>query len=75
METPKYSSGLASLFSTVAREITKPRYVTHYDFANSRWNVFKRIGLREDYVCYFDLLTQAQTYCDEQNGVNDAAAR
>lgn len=71
----RYKTGLAGLFSMVAREVSESasvRYVIHRDHANNRWNVYKKTGLFEDYVDSFDELDDAQDFCDINNGVLDA---
>lgn len=73
----EYKTGLASLFSTVARDVSQSatasvRFVLHRDHAGDGWNVFKKIGLYEDFVKQFGELGDAQDFCDINNGVADA---
>lgn len=48
------------------------RYVLHRDIAESKWNVFRRVGFYEDFVKGFDELADAQDFCDINNGVAEA---
>jgi hypothetical protein len=48
------------------------RYVLHRDIAEKKWNVLKRVGLYEDFVQSFDELSDAQDFCDINNGVAEA---
>lgn len=66
MET-KYQTGLASLFTTIAR--VERRYVYHYDVPNSRWNVFEVVDGRENYKGFFVELQNARDFCAINNGV------
>ena len=43
-------------------------YKTHYDLQNNQWSVFKCDGGREEYICSYANLEDAQDYCDMQNG-------
>lgn len=68
-------TGLVGLLSTVVQDISKSasvRYVMHRDHASGGWNVFKKVGLFEDYVASFDELGEAQDFCDMNNGVTEA---
>lgn len=46
-------------------------YVIHRDIPNNTWNVYKRIGIYEDFEKSFpaDQLSAAQDYCNKKNGV------
>lgn len=48
------------------------RYVLHMDHTDGGWNVFKKIGLLEDFVKHFTELSAAQDFCDINNGVETA---
>lgn len=64
----QYQSGLASLFSAVARAKPVERsYVYHMDHANDRWNVFEVVNGRESYLCHYALLADAQDFCRINN--------
>lgn len=58
-----YQTGLASLFSTHARNV--PKYKIHRDHANNKWNVFRVENGVESFVCSFDELLGAQAYISE----------
>lgn len=60
-------SGPASIFATIAREAH--RYVYHRDFPSDRWNVFRVVNGREEYVCSFERVEDARKYCAEMNNV------
>jgi hypothetical protein len=64
----EYKVGLGSLFSMAAREASV-RYVIHRDFSENKWNVFKKVGLGEEFIDWFDELGDAQDFCDMNNGV------
>ncbi|APU89262.1 MAG: hypothetical protein DPW18_20395 [Chloroflexi bacterium] len=55
-----YQSGLASLFSTYARQ--NPAYKIHKDRPNNKWNVFRLECGRENFVRAFDDLAEAQAF-------------
>lgn len=55
---------------TITNKSQSVRYVLHRDVANNRWNVFKKTGLYEEYETFFDELKDAQTYCDQKNGIS-----
>ncbi len=67
----EYKVGLGCLFSLAAREASK-RFVMHWDNANQCWNVFQKVGLFEDFIQSFEKLSDAQDFCDINNGVADA---
>lgn len=61
----QYQSGLASIFSTHARQ--NPAYKIHRDIPGNKWNVFRFDGGRECFVRAFDDLAEAQAYCASVN--------
>jgi hypothetical protein len=65
MDGTQYKSGLASLFSAVAR--VERRYVYHMDIAHDRWNVFEVVNGQENYLCNYVLLADAQDFCRINN--------
>lgn len=65
-----YKSGLASLFTAIAR--VDRRYVYHKDWANSRWNVFEVVDGQENYLRFFVELEDARDFCAINNGVAEA---
>lgn len=62
----QYQTGNASIFATAARS-TPVRFVTHFDHPNQRWNVFKKVEGREEYVTFFISHADAQEYCELKN--------
>lgn len=66
----QYKTSLSSLFSSVAREVPV-RFVLHWDNANTCWNVFKKHGVREDYICSFLHLPDAQQYVNQMNDIDE----
>ncbi len=68
----EHKSSLPHLFNIVAQDISKSasvRYVIHKDHAAGKWNVFKKTGLREEFIQDFTALDDAQDFCDINNGV------
>lgn len=57
------------LDSLQEKKSTSVRYVIHKDVPNNQWNVYKKVGLYEEYVDYFTELSDAQNYCDQKNGI------
>ena len=45
------------------------RYVIHRDISENKWNVYKRVGMTEDFIKSFTELGDAQDFCDINNGV------
>ena len=67
-----YRPGNASLFASMARtDAPSVVYVLHADHQRGGWNVFKKMGLAEDYVTHFDDLSLAQNYCNTMNQVGE----
>lgn len=44
-------------------------YKIHRDHANNKWNVFRQVDGREEFVRSFDDLEDARDFCDINNGV------
>lgn len=55
-----YQPGLASIFSTHARQ--NPAYKIHRDIPNNKWNLFRLDEGREYFVRAFDNLDDAQAF-------------
>ena len=64
----KNQTSLSSMFVILARS-SQPRYITHYDFPNNKWNVFLLQNGKEEFVQPFDLLEDAESFCSINNGV------
>jgi hypothetical protein len=47
-------------------------YNFHYDHLNGQWNVFFEHDGKQDYICSFYQLNDAQDYCSMNNGVLEA---
>ena len=65
----------SNLFTTVSQDISKSasvRFVLHKDHVSEKWNVFKKIGFYEEFIDSFTELSDAQDFCDMNNGVADA---
>lgn len=45
-------------------------YITHYDFLYGRWNVFHVVDGRENFICSFANLDDANDFCAINNGAN-----
>ena len=39
-------------------------FVYHFDLQNDQWNVFKIVNGREEYVCSFHELEEADQFCE-----------
>jgi len=44
-----------------------PRYVLHWDNANTCWNVYLKQGTLENYQRSFFVLSEAQEFCNAMN--------
>jgi len=65
----------SNLFATVSQDISKSasvRFVLHKDHVSEKWNVFKKIGFYEEFIDSFTELSDAQDFCDINNGVKIA---
>ena len=60
------------LSSTHTNKSASVRYVLHRDCAENKWNVFKKVGVYEDFIKSFNELQDAQDFCDINNGVEAA---
>jgi hypothetical protein len=60
------------LTSTHTNKAASVRYVLHRDVSEDKWNVFKKIGVYEDFIKSFTELQDAQDFCDINNGVEAA---
>ena len=65
-----YPSGNASLFFAIARGEAQIKFVYHRDIPNDRWNVFKVVDRREEFIAAFKHLKDAQTFCEKMNKGN-----
>ncbi len=61
----QYTDELHGMTTTAA----PVRYVLHRDVPNKQWNVYKKVGLYEEYVDSFTDLSAAQAFCDKKNGI------
>ena len=44
-------------------------YKIHRDTANNKWNVFRVLNGREEFIRAFDELEDARDFCDINNGL------